>query len=183
LELDRPDEIFLLGKLDARWKRLSDGARVFMDHKVVGDLVQFPKWAHLSPQMLTYHLIEYLLKEDDEFTDGGIYNLLRKSKRTQRAKPPFYLRHEVRHNVHQLRNFYTRTMGLISDMYDTEVRLNEGAVPIIECPPAPTEDCAYMCEYFTLCAMMDDGSDWGGLMEDAFVLTDPIARYIDIEKR
>ncbi len=71
LDLNRDQPIHLLGKLDARFQRESDNMRVFFDHKVVGDLVKFPRWAHLSPQMLTYHLIEYLLAEEDEVTDGG----------------------------------------------------------------------------------------------------------------
>ncbi len=183
LDLSKPEPVALLGKLDARFQRESDGMRVFMDHKVVGDLVKFPRWAHMSPQMLTYHLIEYLLQEEKDVTDGGIYNLLRKSKRTARATPPFYLRHEVRHNLHQLRAFYVRTASLISTMYDTEVRLNEGSESLVECPPAPNEDCAWSCEFFTMCGMMDDGSDWGGLLEEAFMEGNPLARYVNIEKR
>ncbi len=178
------DPIYLLGKLDARFEHEELGFRFFMDHKVVPDLVKFPKWAHLSPQMLMYHLIEYLTtQEHDPRMDGGVYNLLRKSKRTARAKPPFYARHEVRHNLTQLRNYYIRTVSEIADVETMSSRLQQGEHHLVVCPPNPDESCTWQCPFFSVCGMLDDGSDAEGYLAEAFEPSDPLERYTDIEKR
>lgn len=174
----------LLGKLDAKFRRLSDGFRVFFDHKTVGDLTQFPRWAHMSPQMLMYEMIEYLLlNEDDEegLVDAGVYNMLRTVKRTARAKPPFYDRYEVRHNIHQLRSFFRQTVALIQEMERVRVTVSPDNHQSL-CPPTPSQDCTWSCDFFSVCSLTDDGGDWQGLLDEAYQQQDPLARYTFVEK-
>lgn len=172
--------VTILGKLDARFQREMDGARVFMDHKVVGNLTDYPKWAHLDPQFKMYHTLERLTKAEEEWTDGGIINMLRKSKRTSRATGPFYMRWEVRHNVHELRAFYQQLHEAAKEMLWVEGRLREGiwqSHMAAKMAPTPSVNCTWECPFFSACPMMDDGSDIAGYLEAAYTVVDPLERY------
>lgn len=156
-----------------------------MDHKTVMTFADKLKTLHLDEQMQLYHLIEYLilLGEEEEDaqkarTDGALYNMLRKVKRTSKAKPPFYARHEVRHNLQQLRNFWTRTAGVAQRLVELEARLDAGGDHHFVCPPAPTRDCSWQCDFFQICPMFDDGSDVQSVIETQFEIKHPLAgRY------
>lgn len=186
-----PRDVYLLGKLDARFVDERTGARVFMDHKSVQNFSDREKWAHLDPQFLFYALIEYLdiVKrsesdvdtDTDTWTDGGIVNMLRKSKRTARAKPPFYKRKEVRHSIHELRNFYVRTSGELLRILQATQALDSGVDHHLVVPPSPTRDCSWDCPFVQLCPMMDDGSDVDGYIDTVFIVGDPLARYDTVD--
>ena len=84
-------KIKIIGKIDARVYRESDGTRLFMDHKTVTDTSSQRAMLPLNPQMLHYHLLEWLSQEENESRcDGALYNMLKKTKRTAVAKGPFY---------------------------------------------------------------------------------------------
>lgn len=189
-ELSTVGEVFLLGKLDARFLDQRTGARVFMDHKSVQNFSDREKWAHLDTQFLFYGLIEYLdllarqgaeENQSQEWTDGGIVNMLRKSKRTARAKPPFYKRLEIRHSIHELRNFFARTSGEITRILQATQSLDSGVDHHLICAPNPTRDCSWDCPYMQLCAIVDDGSDASGYIEEVFTIGDPLRRYESID--
>jgi hypothetical protein len=184
------NEVFLLGKLDARFLDERSDATVFMDHKTVQNFPDMEKWAHLNPQFLYYGLIEYLdmLSQAEAgeggpgiWTDGGIINMLRKVKRTARSNPPFFKRKDVRHSIHELRNFFARTSGEIMAILDDEDQLDAGVDHHIVCAPNATRDCAWDCPYIQLCSIVDDGSDATGFIDEAFVVGDPLRRYDTVE--
>lgn len=167
----------LLGRLDARFRRVSDEATFFMDHKVVQNLTDYPKWAHLDTQFKQYILLERLDRADEPaWTDGGIVNMLRRVLRTGRANPPFYGRFEVRHNDETMRRFWAQTYMLIHEIVRLEKQLNEGLLPE-RVPPSPSRDCSWQCPYFDVCPMMDSDEDWQEFMKVAYVETDPLERY------
>jgi hypothetical protein len=175
----------ILGKLDARFLDERSGARVFMDHKSVQNFADREKTAHLDPQFLFYSLIEYLTLTEEqmegttdvEWTDGGIINMARRVKRSGTAKPPFFKRKDVRHSIHELRNFYVRTAGEILRVLQTEQTLESGVDHHMACPPSPTRDCSWDCQYIQLCPIVDDGSDASGFIKDVFSVVDPLERY------
>lgn len=179
----------LLGKLDAKFLDERTGARVFMDHKSVQNFSDREKTAHLDPQFLFYSLIEYLTLtvEQEEgttevaWTDGGIINMARRVKRTGTAKPPFFKRKDVGHSIHELRNFFVRTAGEILRALQMEDQLDAGLDHRMACPPSPTRDCSWDCQYLQLCTIVDDGSDASGFIEDVFTVVDPLERYATIE--
>lgn len=177
---DMPD-VRLLAKLDVRAERELDGARVFIDHKTVGDFTQPTRMLALDEQMLHYHLIEYLdlLASDHASmrTDGAIYNMLRKVKRTGNAKPPFYQRVEVRHNLDTLRSYWLRVVEEIREIESVKVRLANGADHRAVAYPRPTKDCTWQCEFFAVCSMFDDGSRVEAALEDNYVTINPLKRY------
>lgn len=183
--------IGLVGKLDARFHRDWDGAIFFMDHKTVGNLSELPKWAHLDTQLLHYHLLEYLEflrrgadAEEIEATrtDGGVLNMLRKVKRTASANPPFYGRHEVRHNLEELRNHWRHVLGEVTRIMEAESALRAGVPHHEVCPPTPKRDCTWDCDFFALCHLLDDGSDAEGMIAELYKEHDPLERYTSLEK-
>ncbi len=171
------------GKLDVKILRQQDGARLFLDHKTVGNLTEPPRMLHLDEQMLTYHLLEYLEAVQSEvqapLTDGGLYNMLRKVKRTGQAKPPFYDRVEVRHNRHELENFYVRVSGELRAMIETREVLDSGVNPQYVVYPTPRRDCTWDCDFLPICPMFDDGSNVEGLVEMLYTDIDPYQRYVN----
>ena len=84
-------EVELQGKLDMRVRRRGDGVRMFRDFKTVGgSLSDFANLAPMNEQVLTYMLLESTKVDETERSDGGIFTMLKKVKRTASAKPPFY---------------------------------------------------------------------------------------------
>ena len=177
------EDVILRGKLDARVERKTDGARLFLDHKTVANLTEPARTLHMDEQMKFYHLLEELdakMKTGNappNRTDGGLYNMLRKVKRTANAKPPFYERIEVQHNIHEIRNMWTRVYGVISDMLNVRKLLDEGESHHKVAYPNPTRECTFMCPFLAVCPMMDDGSDYEGFLESQYEYRDPHERY------
>jgi Zierdtviridae exonuclease len=172
--------VAIIGKLDVRLRRRSDGARLFMDHKTVGDLRTPTLTLALDEQMLHYHLLELLnLPDDGVRAAGALYNMLKRSKRTDRARPPFYQRVEVQHNDHELESYRRRVAGEIADIFETEENLDRGGDHRWAAYPSPRRDCTWDCIFFAVCPMFDDGSRAEAMLEQLYVKTDPLEYYID----
>lgn len=170
----------LIGKLDVRVRRTSDGARMFVDHKTVGNLNEPRKTLHMDPQMLHYHVLEWLnTPEGEARCEAALYNMLRRVKRTASANPPFYERIEVHHNEHELVSYHRRLLGAASDVVQAERRLAAGANPMMVAYPTPRRECAWDCDFFPVCPMFDDGSRVEDALNALYVEVDPMARYAD----
>src|ERR1035437_5530121 len=141
--------VMLRGKLDVRLIRQVDGARLFMDHKSVGNFTEPVRTLNMDEQMLMYHLLEYLsalalgAQDTTQYTMGGLYNMLRKVKRTSQAKPPFFDRVEVHHNINELRSFYLRVHGMVSKIMQATAKLNTGTDPNWVTYPTPNRKCTW----------------------------------------
>lgn len=180
------DDVELRGKLDQRVVRKVDGARLFLDHKTTPDFVGAGRTMHMNPQFKFYHLLEKL----DAYaktgsapparTDGGLVNMLRKVKRTAKAIPPFYQRIEVRHNDTELQTFWRQVYQTIIEILELTAKLDEGVDPTSVAYPSPAPDCTWKCQFFSLCGLMDDGSDWNGFIDGMYVNVDPDARYLEV---
>ena len=170
----------IIGKLDTRIRRRSDGRLLSMDHKTAASIDDFRKMADLNEQPLMYQLLERLhalqIGSDDVVT-SGLYNLLRKTKRTERAKPPFYSRESIHHNDDELRSFYLRLHGVLRDMLAVEQALDAGENHAYVAYPTPSNDCNWKCEFRAVCPMFDDGSHAEGVLEMAFKVHNPYQRY------
>lgn len=184
LEVAMPIEgTFLRGKLDQRWVRNTDQARLFRDFKTVGNLTSPTKQLHMDEQMKTYHLLEYLDalektgNEPQWRTDGALYTMLRKVKRTANAKPPFYGQVEVRHNVETIRNMWRRVVAEIQEIFDTSAALDAGASHHDVAYPRPNGDCSWKCDFYAVCSFFDDGGNAEGMLEAYYRVGDPDARY------
>lgn len=183
IETELLPNVKLRGKLDVRVRRIVDGVRLFMDHKTVGTIAEPIKTLHMDEQMLTYQLLEHTQPQDHDgdYAAGGLYNMLRKIKRTGNAKPPFYYRAEVRHNVYELRNFWNRIVGTVTDILTTQRKLDEGGDHQALTPPNPRRDCSWDCEFFSICTLFDDGSRIDDLIVNLYTEGDPNERYAEKE--
>jgi len=177
-------EVELQGKLDMRVRRKGDGVRMFRDFKTVGgSLSDFANLAPMNEQVLTYMLLESTKNGEDERSDGGIFTMLKKVKRTASAKPPFYDQIEVRHNVFTLRSFWDRIHGTIADLMRVRVALDSGEKHQYVAYPRPSRDCKWKCQFFTVCTLMDDGSAAEQAISEMYEVSDPYAYYESTEKK
>lgn len=168
-----------IGLLDVRATRVTDNVNLFIDHKTVGDLnapvVTLPQ----NEQMLHYHLMEFLsLDDSDVRCDGALYNMLRRVKRSARAKPPFYDRIEVRHNKFELESYRRRALAATREIMVTIDRLERGEEHLDVVYPSPTPECRWSCDFFAVCNLLDDGSRGVNDMLNAlYRTTNPLERY------
>jgi RecB family exonuclease len=122
-------EVILQGKIDMRVRRKADGVRMFRDFKTVGgSFTDFSAMAHMNEQILTYMMLETAQNKEGERSEGGIFTMLKKVKRSANAKPPFYEQIEVRHNVFALRSFWQRIHGVLTNMMGARKALDEGGI-------------------------------------------------------
>lgn len=172
-----PVEVMVTGKMDARLERLSDGARLFMDHKTVDQFTAARKVLHLDAQILHYHLLEWLATQGESYCQGALYNMLRKVKRTAQAKPPFYERVEVHRNAHEVESYRQRLLGAARDIQRVTRELDAGAAHLQVVYPNPTKACSWDCDYFLICPLFDDGSRVEDAIASMYREGDPLERY------
>ena len=172
-------EVILQGKLDMRVRRKNDGVRMFRDFKTVGgSFADFANQAQMNEQILTYMLLESAQnKEPGERSEGGIFTMLKKVKRTANARPPFYEQIEVRHNVFTMRAFWQRIHGTISDLMTVKKSLDAGSDPNFVAYPSPSKDCKWKCQFYSICPMIDDGSAAEAAIEQMYEVSDPYGYY------
>jgi len=169
--------VTLIGKLDTRIRRKSDGRLLSMDHKTCASFDSITKVLEINEQPMMYQLLERMTQPEDQYVVGGVYNMLRKVKRTANAKPPFYMRETIHHNDTELRSFWKRLYGTLSQMIDAEKRLNDGEEHYSVAYPTPNGNCAWDCEFRSVCPLFDDGSHAEGLIESAYKVHNPYERY------
>lgn len=171
-------EVELQGKLDMRVRRKIDGVRMFRDFKTVGgSLSDFANLAPMNEQILTYMLLESTKENEDNRSEGGIFTMLKKVKRTSNARPPFYDQIEVRHNIFTLRSFWNRIHGVIADLMKVRKALDDGENHAYVAYPSPSRDCKWKCPFFSICTMFDDGSSAEQALSEMFEEADPYAYY------
>lgn len=168
----------LIGKLDAQARSTITGSVRFIDLKT-GD---FPNgWLlRLNQQMLHYMVILWL--QTGKPIDGALYTTLRRVKRTRAAKPPFYRRDVVEHNVHELVNYQAQLTGVISRIVQTERLLESGTSHHVAAPPRPSRDCTWKCEFFQVCPLFDDGSRVEAAIAEHYEVGSPLDYYGGREK-
>lgn len=174
-----------IGKLDVRARRVTDDVRLFLDHKTVGDLKGPAVTLPQNEQMLQYMLLEFLnTPEGETRCDGALYNMLRRTKRTARAQPPFYDRVEVRHNPIELESYRRRALAATGEILRVIDRLNDGQHHLDVVYPTPRTDCRWDCDFFAVCNLYDDGSSGvEDMVQMLFHEVDPRARYADTRER
>lgn len=179
LELPDGRPIAAIGKLDVRVTRVGDDVNLFLDHKTVGDLKAPAVTLPQNEQMAHYHLLEWLSTPDGERRcDGALYNMLKRTKRSARATPPFYDRVEVRHNQHELESYRTRLLAVSRDVLDAIEALDRGDDHLEVVYPSPRGECKWDCDFFAVCNLLDDGSAGVHDMIDVlYHAVDPRDRY------
>jgi hypothetical protein len=189
--LPNGETLHLLSKLDAPVERISDGQKLALEHKTTGDLNAPLIGYRIDAQFLTEHLARFLhameqgATPEEAYNDcsGILVNLLKKVKRTSSAKPPFYNRVDVPHNIYELRNHWKHVVLIATEIADAERRLDAGEDHHTVVPPTPLPDrCKWDCEFFRVCPLADDGSDFEGALNAIYEERDPLERYTGAEE-
>lgn len=169
------------GKLDQVVQRQSDGALLFHDWKTTGSFDQLVPTLHMNAQARFYALLNHLMAERDKQwprVDGGLFTMLRRSKRTASAKPPFYRREEIRFNEHELNATLHKAVAIVHRIMSARQWLKQDLNDHHELVyPNPTRDCTWKCPFVRICPLMDDGSDWQGAALANYVQGDPYEYY------
>lgn len=182
LEADLPEvEAKLIAKIDVRVLRESDGARLWLEHKTVGGFQQKLATITLDEQVLHQTLVERLQPDDGPRVVGVLYNMLKRSKRGQTAKPPFFQRVEVHHNQHELDSFRRRVVTKITRLRGVRAALDDGADHRDVVVPRPSGDCSWKCPFVQVCPMFDDGSRAEAALSQYFIQGDPSGYYLKKE--
>lgn len=180
-ELDLPSAYpatKIIGKLDARLLRECDGVRIFIDHKTVGSLTKPIRTLPLNTQMKHYILLEWMnITDNSKRCTSGIWNMLRKVKRTATAKPPFYGRHEVKHSSHSIGAYLRHVQTLTCNIHNTRASLDHNVNHHDVVPPNPSDDCTWKCPFLAICPMFDDGSRVEDMIEQNYRKGEPLSYY------
>lgn len=179
--LDKRGEFRLMAKLDALVCRLEDGAVLFRDYKTVGTLSKVNRLPR-DTQMKTYTMIQALQVKENPLLprpDGGQYVMLQRSKRTARAKGPFYDQQWFGYNNDDLNSTWMRIRKLATEIRDARAALDSGADHHYTARYVPLDDCDWYCPFVSICHMLDDGSRWEDAMRGNYVQADPYAYYSD----
>lgn len=169
------------GKLDQVVRSRLDGTMRLRDWKTVGSLSKADLIV-LDPQMRIYSAL-LNLTQDQIRTDGALYTMMLRSKRTARATGPFYEQIHINYNDTEQRAIMTRVLGIMDDMDRVVRQLNTGVDHRLVAYPNPmTDRCAWDCPFVQVCPLFDDGSRVEAALEANFIQNaDPYAyRKIDL---
>lgn len=160
------------GKLDQIVRRKYDGALCVRDWKTVGTLHKADLLV-LDEQMRIYSAILTRASEGMR-VDGAIFAMLLRSKRTARAKGPFYEQVHIGYNGADHNSTILRVRGVLDDMDRVIKQLNAGVDHRTAAYPHPmTDRCSWDCSFTHICPLHDDGSRAWDAMRGNFIELDP----------
>lgn len=195
----------LRAKLDQAVLNEQTGLLSFLDWKTAANFDRRELLA-ISPQFKFYSMMQKLATQPHDGhvyspppdgaprVDGGILRTLRRVKRTERAKPPFYASDEFRYDPETINSTLAKAQRLGYEIKKARQALDwvytegQGDLELLNVvqrslfPPTPIEtDCSWRCPFLQLCPMLDDGSDWPGALTASgrYRQEDPYAYYAD----
>lgn len=200
--------VLLRSRMDQVVRDLQTGFLSFLDHKTA-DGFDSHQLLELNGQFRFYSLVQLLAAgiPIDGSTPppgapvvmGGMINTLRRVKRTEKSKPPYYARDPIRYGPEVIVSTLAKTQRIcgqimegrrvLDQLYFGYPQVNGGNPPTIEMinevqrsvlfPNQMPHDCRWSCPFATgLCVSMDDGSDWAGMLASGrFVQGDPYGYY------
>ena len=172
----------VISKLDVRVEHAELGGRYALEFKTTST-IKPPAHLSINTQFLTEHLAEYLwLLQNERDPESGAKGVIRrallKSKRTARAKGPFFASETVRHNVTQLRNHWYHVVAIAEEINTATEALDAGASHHTICHPNPTDQCSWDCPFVRQCQNMDSDPDNAErAFQTQFEVGDPLERY------
>lgn len=173
-------EYRLIGKLDRRVHDKQAGFDRFMDFKTCASFDQFIKDVPRNEQFPTYELL--LRYNSDERTGGGIWRLIKKSKRARNGDGEYFMDYETSFNDKRLDTLKVRYEAICSEMQRTIDMLESGIDHHIAVYPTPSTSCSWDCDFVGICDMFDDGSRAESAILALYTTGDPYARYVDVGK-
>lgn len=170
------------------------GLLSFMDDKTAATFEKHDMLA-LDPQFRFYSVVQREAVagvENAPVVAGGTINTLRRVKRSAASRPPYYLRDSFRYTDTELDAELVRIRQICWEIVNARAALDDvyrqtggdlEAVNRVQrsvCRKVPrVHECKWDCPFVTLCPMMDDGSDWPGVITGSgrYVQEDPYAYY------
>lgn len=170
--LSNGEMAIVTGKLDQIIRRKFDGALCVRDWKSVGTMHKADLLV-LDEQMRIYSAL--LTRASDGMrVDGALFAMLLRSKRTARAKGPFYEQVHISYNGADHDSTIRRLQGVLDDMDRVIRQLNAGSDHRTAAYPHPmTDRCGWDCSFTHMCALFDDGSRAWDAMKGNYVQLDP----------
>lgn len=166
----------LRGKLDQVVERNDGtGMRLLRDFKTVSSLNQAAVLER-DTQMRTYDLMHTLYSGSTP-TDGVLYTMLLRSKRTAKATPPFYGVEHRQYNDADRTSARHAIVGTAHDMLFTRKALDAGMPHQRVAYTSPGQHCDWACDFKAVCPLADDGSRLEAALEDGFTKSDPWDHY------
>lgn len=160
------------GKLDQIVRRKFDGALCIRDWKSVGTLHKADLLV-LDEQMRIYSAL-LTRAANGMRVDGAIFAMLLRSKRTARAKGPFYEQVHIGYNGKDHVSTMERVRGVLDDM-DRVIRELKATDNhhLVAYPSPMTDRCGWDCSFTHVCSLFDDGSRAWDAMKGNYVPLDP----------
>lgn len=186
--------VMLRAKLDRVVLDEATGLLSFVDDKTAAGFERHAILA-INPQFRFYSLVQKIAAREAPGAPrvlGGIVNTLRRVKRSDKSKPPYYQRDPFRYNETDINSTLLKVTGLARKISEARTALDwiytEGrgdlallsSYQALHLPPTAIEtDCSWRCPFLELCPMLDDGSDWvGSLVRSGhFRQEDPYSYY------
>lgn len=189
--------VALRARLDQVVLDENTGLLSFLDHKTAASFEAHEILA-LNPQFKFYSVMQRMIAEQeggDARVSGGLMNTLRRVKRTDKSRPPYYQRDPFRYTDTELDSAEARIFKLCTEILEARAALDYAYDPVnggggaldfvnavqrLDLAPTPLpERCKWDCPFVNLCPMMDDGSDWPGalLRSGRYKQADPYAYY------
>jgi hypothetical protein len=186
IELTNGETAIISGKLDQIVRRRFDGALCIRDWKSVGTLHKADLLV-LDEQMRIYSAL-LTRAADGMRVDGALFAMLLRSKRTARAKGPFYEQVHISYNWTDHDSTMKRVRGTLDDMDRVIRQLSDGVDFRKAAYPSPmTDRCGWDCVFTHVCSLFDDGSRAWDAMRGNFQQVDPYAYrsndLIDVVRR
>lgn len=168
LEYEILPGVFVTGTIDRLVYDKTWDRYIVEDYKTVATLDKGQQF-QVDTQLLTYALLAR--KNGYPTLSAARHTMLRRVKRTARAKPPFYGRAELEFNDDQLAAHERALRATVQDMMDVRgwTGIGNPDDPLFVYP-SPTKDCSWDCPFLGICAAHDDGSDIDGLREALYTV-------------
>jgi hypothetical protein len=196
--------VMLRAQMDQVFRELSTGRLGFMDYKTTANFDKH-ELLMLDPQMPFYCLVQHLASGQwvpgasaekvaaRPLVTGGLITSLRRVKRTDRSKPPYYQRDPIWYTPEKMDSTLIRVQQVCSEILSARAELDAayaagGDLSRInwlqrsKLRPVPQADnCSWSCPHIGVCPMMDDGSDWTGVLVSSgkYRQADPYEYYRD----
>lgn len=186
--------VLLRARLDQQLRDKTDGTIRFLDHKFPATFEKRNILA-IDDQMPFYQMM-LGWANPGSVVSGGIFNMLRRVKRSARAVPPFYMREPFIYNTARIASMQHRVitgareilrarkilddaMAVVAEMEARPAAAYMDAVQQTWFPPTPNQACSWACAFNEICVMMDDGSAWGEALANSgrFTHKDPYHYY------
>jgi RecB family exonuclease len=170
----------LTGKIDLQATDGVTGQLLTVDHKTVQGFAATQVILHLNEQAPLYVTLQRRGLPDSPSLTGAMWNMLRKTKRTAKSKPPYYARTTLILTDAQLERFWQQIHGQIVEILRVEDALNNGADHNVVAYPTPSGDCNWKCPFFAVCGLFNDPTyDSEFVLDSNYTVGNPMARYDD----